>query len=48
MFYGEVVVCRDFEIHADMKTCEVFAPAWGAPLEVPWETILCGILDISV
>jgi hypothetical protein len=37
-----------FEIHADMKTCEVFAPALGAPLEVPWETIFSLILDGSV
>ena len=35
----EVVVCCAFEIHTDIEICEVFAPALGAPLEVPWETI---------
>ena len=28
-----------FEIHTDMNICEVFAPVWYPPLEVPWETI---------
>ena len=35
----EVVVCCAFEIHTDMNICEVFAPVWYPPLEVPWETI---------
>ena len=27
------------EILRDVDSCEDFAPAWGAPWEVPWETI---------
>ena len=36
---SDININYGFKIHTDIEICEVFAPAWGDPEEVPTETI---------